>query len=271
MAITSMDGVIAGGRPPIYYRSTISGGLGEPPWFTPFYLASIPGAAAAPTSGMSGTALTSYPGQIPFTNPPVGQSTYLTRFSANPLRSGGGAMLADRLWHSSGINLNTPAVQTVNSVAFPPRDVNQSSDGEGVYIAVEIATTLGSGNAVFELSYTNSAGVAGRLGYTIPGNIGSSQPSGTFCCFSLQSGDSGVRSVQSIRLTAGGYLVGTMGLVAYRPISLITCIPNALSLGVDCLTGAMPELFNDSVPFLVFRPDTNTATEFESLIVFSQG
>lgn len=269
MAITSLDGIIAGGQPCIYYRTgrmTITRGTIQ--WFTPHYLDSIPGCAVPSTAGISGEALTSYPGFIPFTNPPVGQKKYLARFSGSMSTNGGTVMLADRLWHNSGVSVSTTAVQTVNSVAFPPRDVNESSDGEGVYVAIEM-TSQQSGNAtVMTLGYTNSLGVAGRTAVTVLAPQ-SSQPTGQFYPMALAPGDSGVRKVDTIQFNFA--FTGSISLVAYRPITIANCHDYGVGTHVDSITGGMPVIFNNSVPFLIYRDQANGPTGFEATIVYTQG
>ena len=60
MAITTLDGAIAGMQPPnsIVKVATPTLVVGRP--HSMFYLAGMPGAAAAPASGLAGGALTTY-------------------------------------------------------------------------------------------------------------------------------------------------------------------------------------------------------------------
>ena len=51
MAITTLDGAIAGFKPPAYISKAASGTLVAARPFSPFYLAGSPGAATAPTTG----------------------------------------------------------------------------------------------------------------------------------------------------------------------------------------------------------------------------
>lgn len=83
--------------------------------YSPFYVTGRPGAAAAPSPGIGGAALTTYAGQIPWTNPASGNS-YLARLSIN-CNVQGTLLLCDRLWHNSGINVTLATSQTINSAA----------------------------------------------------------------------------------------------------------------------------------------------------------
>lgn len=126
--------------------------------------------------------------------------------------------LDDYLWVQNGATVTLLTAQAVNSVAFPPRDNFNTSNGDGINIAllVTAATTNGAAiNAGITISYTNSEGVAGRTG-TLQ-QFPATAVVGTFLPFTLAAGDKGVRSVQS--LTIGTSLVtGNVCLVAYNQI-----------------------------------------------------
>lgn len=247
MAITTMDGVLAGAEPPNFYYKALSGTLvaGRP--FSPFYTAGIPGPAVAPTPGLAGAALTSYGGQIPFTNPPSGFN-YLARFVGSSSAQAGTLLLCDRLWHNSGITITSTAAQTVNSVTFPARDQNGATLGEGVILGVEVSGATGSGTPTITVSYTNSDGVAGRTATNIVATAASS-PIGTFYPLGLQAGDKGVRSIQSITLSAT-WTSGTIHLVAYRVLASLSLSTAGASEAVDALTSGMPVMYDNTVPFL---------------------
>lgn len=269
MAITSLDGVLAGAQPPqFFYKAlsgtTSSGGRGH----SFLYTAGIPCAGVAPTPGLAGAALTSYPGQIPFTNPVSGNS-YLCRFIGAASAVAGSLLLVDRLWHNSGITITSTSAQTVNSVAWPARDNNGTSDGEGVLLAVEVSTVTGAGTPTITVSYTNSAGVSGRTGTNAIATTASS-PAGTFHFISLQAGDTGVRSVQSITLSSS-WTSGTIHLVAYRPLAVISQTVAGASESIDALTSGMPRLYDNTVPCLVLIPAANSTTGIMGTMTVTQG
>lgn len=94
MAITTLDGALAGMKYPREFTKAATPALvvGRP--HSLYYLAGMPGAASAPTPGLNGEALTSSTGQIGFTNPPGGQNTYLARFQGQSTVAG--TLLLDR-------------------------------------------------------------------------------------------------------------------------------------------------------------------------------
>ena len=269
MAITSVDGLIAGCQP-MHYIAKNNATVTQVRLFSPFYLAGIPCAAAAPTPGMVGAELTSYAGQIPFINPPAGQNTYVARFTIANSNVAGSFTLIDRLWHNSGIvvtQFNNP--QAVNSVPFPARDQNGSINGEGVLIGVEVSSVTGSGSPSMTISYTNSDGTPGRTGST--GTTATTAGAGSFWPFSLQAGDKGVKSIQSVDLSAT-WTSGTVHLVAYRTVLTVSTISGGGTAYADALTGGMPRLFNNSVPsFLLFPASSASGTGFYGGLTYTQG
>lgn len=148
---------------------------------------------------------------------------YLTRFGLNAVVVNT-YQLIDVLWYNTGLVVTTTTNQAIVSPAFPARDVNGSTNGEGLKIALYALTALGNAATVANttVSYTNSAGTAGRTA-TFAASVGRQAPAtpviGTFMFFNLQAGDTGVRSIQGITL-ATTYTSGTMMLMVYRPIAL---------------------------------------------------
>ena len=267
MAITTLDQLIAGMQPAdnFYKGSTPTLVAGKPQSL--FYLAGIPGAAAAPTPGLSGAALTSYAGQLPFANPASGNA-YLAQLTATATVAGQ-LWLCDRLWHNSGFTITSTTSQTINSVAWPARDAFGATDGAGVLLGVEISTTAGGYTPTITVNYTNAAGVAGRSAANIQPTTASAAV-GAFFPIGLQTGDAGVRSVQTLTLstTWGG---GVMHLVAYRVLARLD-LPNALAgNSLDAVTGGLPKFHNNSVPFLIFMPSATTISTIQGHLAMSHG
>lgn len=268
MAITNVDGLIAGVKPLEFYSKQVSptlsaGGVG----YSPFYVAGIPGAAVAPTPGIGGAALTSYSGQIPV--PAASNNTYLTRFSGTSTAQGGVLMLCDRLWHNSGITITSTASQTVNSVTFPARDVNGSTNGDAVYLGVEVSTATGAATPTITATYTNAAGTGSRTATNSVATV-SSSGIGYFYTMDLAAGDKGVRSIQSVQLSAS-WVSGTIHLVAYRILATVQLSANGLGAAVDALTSGLPRMYDNSVPFVLYFPQTTTATRLNGSVIYAQG
>ncbi|MGL5910921.1 MAG: hypothetical protein ACRCZP_13015 [Phycicoccus sp.] len=269
MAITTLNGLIAGARPPEDILKV--GGTMEQSgvWHSLAYATGAPGAAAAPAPGINGAALTTYPGQIPFTNPPGGSSTYLARLVAAANNSGG-LRVYDRLWHNSGIVVTTTTAQAITPVAIPARDRAGTTNGEGVLCAIEVSTATTNAAAItnMTISYTNSAGTAARTG-TIA-SFPATAAAGTWVTFQLAAGDTGVRSVQS--LTLGTSLTaGTVHLVLYRTLATLGISPSNNVTEINAITGGMPQCYDNSVPFLLWMPSATTATTVNAQLAYAQG
>lgn len=269
MAITTLDGIIAGAQPPQFFAKAVSGTLTTGRAWTPFYTAGIPGPAVAPTPGIAGAALTSYAGQLPFTNPGSGTS-YLARLVAVSTNSVAGyVVLADRLWHNSGITITSNTAQTVNSVTFPARDINGSTNGDGVLLALEVSSQTGAGTPTITVSYTNSANTGSRTATNILATTANSIVGSTYL-LGLEGGDVGVRSIQSITLSTS-WTSGTVHLVAYRILSVLSVGSTGQAASVDSVTGGMPQMFNNTVPYLMFIPVSGTATGLQGIMTVTQG
>lgn len=273
MAITTLDGVVAGMLPA--QRLHKQGTTMESPvvdiMHSLFYANGRPGAATAPSPGVNGAALTSYAGQIPFSTP-VSGTTHLAMFEACASQLGR-LVLCDRLWHNSGIVVTTTGAQAIVTPTWPARDANGATLGEGVLIAIEVSTATTNGAVTSPtISYTNSAGVAGRTGTmsNATGQFPVTAVAGTFATFALQAGDTGVRSVQSITLgTSLG--AGAIHLVAYRPLATLDITVANVGASKDVVALGMPRLYDDTVPFLVWNQISTTAVNISGQLVYTQG
>lgn len=279
MAITTLAGVEAGMIPPVIAAKTGSGAVGASAlWISGFYSSGFPPAATAPTPGLSGAALTSYTGQLPFSNPTSG-NTYLAAFRQTFIvNTISGAqrttILVDRLWHNSGLDRTLTTAQTVNSVTWPARDIDGATSGKGVYIALEVSATItgGASSPVITMSYTNSAGASGRTGTAVLNSV--TNPSlGHWFPIGLEAGDVGVQSVQSVTFSASWGTGGSLSLVAYRPVAMINNVSApSLSAVDDALTLAMPQLWDDSVLQTVASVVGNGSTDGGPLLFqYTQG
>lgn len=214
-------------------------------------------------------------GQIPFTDPASG-NCYLSRFTASctdgtNYQYRGLATLCDRLWHNGNIDETSTAPQAITSPTWPARDRNGSTNGDGVFIGLEISAAMGAGTPTITVGYTNSAGTAGRTGTNITAASGSSAAR-RFYPIGLQAGDVGVRSVESITLSAT-WTSGVCNLVAYRPIASIPLSRETRTGRIDALTAGFPKLYAGSVPFLMVSSGINGtgALNLSGVVEFAHG
>jgi hypothetical protein len=266
MAISNLDGVIAGMRPPEDFIKVGASMEGAGVFHSYFYTAGRPGAGAVNASGVNGAALTTLGGQIPWTNPVSGNS-YLARLDCTASQAGS-LFLCDRLWHNSGLSATSAVQQNLTSVAWPARDRDGSTNGQGVLIGIEFSTaTTQAGIVVATLSYTNQSGTSGQLGTV---SVPATSAAGTFLPFSLAAGDTGVRSVQSLTFAAT-LSAGVLHLVAYRILSKVNINIASTSGSVDALTGGFVRMYDNTVPFLLWLANGTGANTINGQVVVTQG
>lgn len=266
MAISTMDGVIAGMRPPesfIKIVTTCSAGR----YRSLLYSTGFPGAGASPAPGINGAALTTYGGQIPFTNPGAGNS-YLARFAANNATQVGTLLLCDRLWHNSGLSVTSTGSQGITSAAWPARDRDGAVSGADVLIGLEVTTNMGSGTPTVTLGYTNSAAVAGRS--VVSAALPTTMMAGDFIPLPLQAGDYGTKSIETLQLSAT-MTSGAFSLVAYRILATVGNGMIGVDAALDALGTGLPRLYDNTVPFLIFLPSTTTAPTIAGQMLVTQG
>jgi hypothetical protein len=268
MAITTLDGVIAGMQPPRFITKALSGTLvaGRP--FSFWASAGSPGAGSFDTT-LNGVTLTApQAGQIPWSDP-VSGNAYLARLSAAMSAQPGLLLLCDRLWHNGGFNITLNTAQNITSPTWPARSLDGTTNGDGVLLGVEVSAGTGAGTPTLTASYTNQAGTASRSATNSVATVASSA-AGSFYPLGLQAGDTGVRSVQSLTLSAT-WTSGTINMVAYRVLAALEMPATGVANAIDAVTGGFPRLYNGSVPFLLFVPSTTTTTGVAGSLNFAHG
>jgi hypothetical protein len=172
--------------------------------------------------------------------------------------------LIDILWVNSGLSVTTTTAQTVNSVTFGARDIQETSNGRGVEIGILVTTATTNAGAVTTITaaYTNADGT-GTRNASIP-SFPATCVAGSIIPFRYQEGDNGVRSIQTITLgtTLGG---GAISLIAFRRVVQLGCYNvNAAARvfwnddGVRILSGST------IVPYQI--PTATNATTFQGSV-----
>lgn len=243
-------------------------------WYCTSKDAGYPGAFAVGTPGVNGRVTdgttTTDNGCIPFFTPATG-GIYLKSIaqtsSVNHYH-----MWFDCLWINSGIVVTTTTAQAITTPTLPARDVNGSTNGDGLMIGllVTAASTNAAVNNTMTVSYTNSGGTSGRTA-TLTNNAGNMLPAsavvGTIVWFNLQAGDIGVRSIQSITL-AVSMTTGSVSLLIARPISGVpTTIVNVGSM-VD--NGFGTRLYNGTCLLHCYQSSATTATVTSGQLTFEE-
>lgn len=127
-------------------------------------------------------------------------------------------MLVDLLVAAGNILATTNTAQTVNSTAL-----TRYTTGAGVLATMHVTTAIGTTASNISLSsYTNQAGTAARantaVAMTTSAIVGRLLPVTTGAMMNFQSGDYGIRSVETITLSAA-MSAGVMALNLYYPLA----------------------------------------------------
>lgn len=276
MSIVNLDGVIAGSRPTLWFgkAQTPTTAAGKPQSTWP--LGGNPGAGSFDNT-LNGVILSStgglVNGQLPHYDP-VSDNAYIARFMA-AAGQGGTLLLLDRLWHNGGFTTTSTSQQDLSSPAWPARcrtsglDDTPSSNGFGIMCALEVSSTVGNAQPSLTLSYTNSLGQNGRVA-TSSRLADNNAATGSFYIFGMQAGDVGVQSVQSLTL-GSSWLSGTVNLVAFRVIAALDLPAPTIPNAIDAITGGLQRIYNGSVPWLVFIPNTLAATQISGSLIEAHG
>jgi hypothetical protein len=161
-------------------------------------------------------------------------------------------MLVDLLGFYPITSVTTTTAQTLNNTVTLPR----YTDGAGVQAFLTPSTVMGAATPNLSINYTNSAGTAGRATpTTLPiGNTAAAVTSivysgtgaGKFGPFMpLQSGDAGIRSVQSITISAS-YVSGVLNLVLCKPLMTMPITTLGVTAERDLVNQfmAMPKVYD---------------------------
>lgn len=267
MSISTLDGAIAGMQPPVFFAKNVTGTMVAGRAWSTWALAGAPGAGAF-NATLNGVTLTApQNGQIPWTNPSSGNG-YLARLQGQATIPGT-LLLLDRIWHNGGFTITSTSAQSITSPTWPARDKNGATLGDAILLAVEVSASTGSGTPTLTATYTNQAGTGSKTATNIVATVASSA-AGSFYFLGLAAGDTGVRSVQSLQLSAT-WTSGTINMVAYRVLAMLELTAANTPNAVDPITGGFPRIYDGSVPFVVFIPSTTTTSNISGQVVYAHG
>ena len=161
-------------------------------------------------------------------------------------------MLVDLLGFYPITSVTTTGEQALNNTVTLPR----YTDGAGVQAFLTPSTVMGAATPNITLNYTNSAGTAGKATpATLPiGNtaaavtsiVHSGTGTGKYGPFiPLAAGDAGIRSVQSINLSAS-YVSGVLNLVLCKPIMTLPITTLGVTAERDLVNqfASMPRIYD---------------------------
>ena len=270
MAITTGDGYIASSKQIVSYTKTSSITTISNTRFSPFDRAGNPAAGTlALTTALTGVVPTDATAGYPSLNTfGAGNTGYLTRvqYSSSVVQR---LEIWDALW---GINVpTTPAAPTTYTMSGASSYLGRcpSGHGDGCRIMLVVSTQVAASNVTITVTYTNSAGTSGR----------STSSSGSLSGFTgsrilelaLQTGDSGVDSIQSVIVGGTPAASGAVNVMVLRPLwtQRVPVANGGDTQGLD-KTG-MPIVYTDSALLVTCIPDSTSTGVFDCLLEIANG
>jgi len=214
-----------------------------------------PDAGVAPTTAVIPTSATA--GALPL--PSTAAIKRLVKFE----HSGAFGMLylADRLSHQGGLSGIVTTAQTTN---LPTAALTRYTGGDGVWIGLEIYTLVGTTATTVTASYTNQAGTPGRTTVAVVLGGTGFREVGRVVQLPLQSGDTGVRSVESVTVLASTLTAGNFGVTLFRPLMMLPMFVG-VPVSPDMLRSGgcqMPPVGQDACLQWMFRPNGTSCGPF---------
>lgn len=130
-------------------------------------------------------------------------------------RSSGTFIIADRLAHSGGLSGTSATAQTTN---LPTPALTRYTSGVGVMIGLSIYSSVGSTARTVSATYTNQAGTGSCVTPDVAFGGSGDSAARRMILLPLASGDTGVRSVESVTLSASTGTAGNFGVTLFRPL-----------------------------------------------------
>lgn len=176
----------------------------------------MPSSGATPTTASIPTKATT--GAIPFTAPGGAREKHLIGASITPLTAGV-FLLYDRLLHVGGLSGVSTADQTVQGPTPSPA-LTRNTGGAGNIAFYEIYSLIGTTGTTLTMTYTDQNG---NTAQTSTMNIGATnfREVTRMQRVPLAAGDSGIRAVDKVRLTATTGTAGNFGVTIAQPLAWI--------------------------------------------------
>lgn len=266
MAITTRAGLvaaIASGRSVPYSKATTTTVAGFA--YTLFRTGQVPvGTATIPAT--TGTTLSRTSVGAMWIPAPSGISYIVGgRISSSNL---GTWMLADRLVEFGGLSGIVTTDQAVSALALPSR----ATSATDVELWLEMYSTAGGTAApTVTASYTNSAGVAGHVATLVGGIPASGTVINRSYQFTLQAGDTGVKTVESVNLGSTTGSAGNLGLVLRRTLLMFPQVQTAPSLKIGWAETNLQTCPDDACLEIMFNANGTSSGTMQGNLNIVQG
>lgn len=179
-----------------------------------------PGAGTTPTTSVAtDSSTTGALGQIDGGS----NALRIVQVQAHMFGSPSGALLVicDRLNHSGGLDATSTSTQTTN---LPTASLTRYTDGVGVFAGLEIYSNIGSTATTVTASYTNQASSSGQTTAAVPFGGNDNRNQTRMVILPLATGDTGIKSVESVTLVATTGTAGNFGVTLFKPLIAIPIV-----------------------------------------------
>lgn len=216
-------------------------------WPNAFPAGTVPTTAVAPTSATAGAI-----GQWDSTTGTLGLVQYDGGMALT-----GTVLICDRLSHQGGLSGTTVTAQTTN---LPTAALTRYTDGVGVMCSLDIYTIVGTTAQTVTISYTNQDGTSGRTSPAVAFGASNFREAPRSIMIPLQSGDTGIRSVQSVTLGGTTGTAGNFGVTLFKPLLMAHIVDGATSISANFVdgycTGGIPEIVDGACLYMLYNSST---------------
>ena len=222
------------------------------------------GAGAAPSS--SAIPVNDTTGALFQTDPGGGRTKYLLGAAVAPTQSGA-YLLYDRLVHTGGLSGTVTTEQTTN---LPTTTLTRGLSYTGNLIFLEIYSAIGATSRTVTVRYTNQAGTGSRTTKAVAiGNSGLQESERIIVC-PLQDGDTGVKSVEGVTLSASTGTAGNFGVTIARPLLWLPVGGSGSGAVRDCISGfpSIPQIETDACLAMAYQATGTTAPQIHGEMHF---
>ena len=200
----------------------------------------------------------------------TGRLTFLGARMNTSAVGAGGAILLDLLNVSGGLSGVVTTAQTTN---LPTAALTRYTSGEGVMAGIVIYTLVGTTVTTVSISYTNSAGTSGRTSTATTFGGSGFREAHILIPIPLAAGDTGVRSIESVTVTATTGTAGNFGVCMFKPLAMVSLESATGAMPLDavstgCIIGSLCEIHPDAC--LSISAFTVVSTTMSGAIILSE-
>lgn len=176
-------------------------------------------------------------------------------------------IVADLLNISGGLSAIVTTEQTTN---LPSAPLTRYTDGKGVFAGLIIWTTIGGTITTVSINYTNQNGISEQISplLSLPFSATGDRNPGRIYLIPLAPGDTGVRAVKSLTLSASTGTAGNFGVILFKPLAMMAV---SSSQPIDAVStggfiGSLCKIFPNACLSGFLCPSASTQTISGSLL-----